>query len=438
MILQHFHGWFVARRWPPPFALTLIIPVILGSNGAAQPVSPTAPNGPAFPEKPIPVYTLDDCLAIGRSQQPTLQAAQASLAAAQTAERGLNEIRFGQILARDLPARRQQAAHGVAAAAANLCQVERDVDCSIARMFYSVIYAREQKKVTTQIVNLLSAVEKNGRTMLGKEGAPPDLNPLAVEKAHLYLLKTQERDAEADAGLQRALAGLREAMGLCPDVSFAVAEARLPEPLAGVSKQQIICMALSQRGEIEQANNAAAISELEIEAQQKSRFVKRPTAAAGGDMHARPIPTGSFGEDYKPGAIGIDFPTLFVGPRSTRVERANDLAARNSATADKTRNLIALEAEDAYLRWEEAFTKIGKLRPNLANADSLSQKLNPRLVEEGGVSYRDILETQVLIAQFRAELNEALYRHAVALTELERVTGGGFAAGITIKAAGKP
>ncbi len=54
------------------------------------------------------------------------------------------------------------------------------------------------------------------------------------------------------------------------------------------------------------------------------------------------------------------------------------------------------------------------------------------------MSYRDILEMQVLLAQYRAEFNEALYKHAVALTELERVTGGGFAAGITVKAAGKP
>ncbi len=274
MIPQLAYGSSVARRQPRPFVLTLIIPLFVAASGAAQ---PTSPAGPASSPNSPPVYTLEECLALGRAQQPTLAAAQASLAAAQTAERGLNQIKFGALLARDLPARRQQAEHGVAAAAANLCQVQRDVDCSIARMFYSVIYAREQKKVTVQIVNLLSAVEKNGRTMLGQKEAPPDL----MEKAHLYLLKVQGRDAEADAGLQRATAGLREAMGLCADSPFTVAEAKLPEPLPGVNKQQIISLASSMRGEIAQSENAAAISALEIEAQQKSRFVKRPTAAAG-------------------------------------------------------------------------------------------------------------------------------------------------------------
>ena len=114
------------------FAIPLIIPLLLLATAhadqtpAAGPAPPTGSTGP--------VYTLDECLAIGRANQPTLQAALASLAAAQTAQRGLNDIRFGSRLSKDLPIRKQQSAHGVCAAAANLHQVERDVDCSIARM----------------------------------------------------------------------------------------------------------------------------------------------------------------------------------------------------------------------------------------------------------------------------------------------------------------
>jgi hypothetical protein len=38
----------------------------------------------------------------------------------------------------------------------------------------------------------------------------------------------------------------------------------------------------------------------------------------------------------------------------------------------------------------------------------------------------------VLVGQEKAQFNEANYKHAVALTEFERVTAGGFPAGITV------
>ena len=143
-------------------------------------------------------------------------------------------------------------------------------------------------------------------------------------------------------------------------------------------------------------------------------------------MHSRPVPTGSFGDDYKPGAIGLDFPTLFVGPKETRVARASEVAARGEAAASKARGLVALEAEDAFYRWEESVEKIGKFTKAAQDAEALSKRATSAL--DSGViqSYRDVLEILVIGAQIQANLNEALYNHAVSLTELERVTAGGF------------
>jgi outer membrane protein TolC len=221
-------------------------------------------------------------------------------------------------------------------------------------------------------------------------------------------------------------------MGVGQDFPLNVAEGKLPEVLPGVNKRQIIDLATSLRGEVGQAQDAACIARLEIRAQEATRRVKRPTAAAGGDIHARPVPTGSFGEDYKPGAIGLDFPTIFVGPREDRVNRACATSQRAEAVVEKARNLVALEAEDAYLRWEEAVTKIGHYKKSSSETEILAQRAASAL--ESGViqSYRDVLEILALSAQTKAYLNEAYYKHAVALTELERVTAGGFAAGAAI------
>src|SRR5262249_42343563 len=166
-------------------------------------------------------------------------------------------------------------------------------------------------------------------------------------------------------------------------------------------------------GEVGMTQSAVSITRLEIQAQAAARRTKRPTSAAGGDVHAKPIPTGTFGDDYKPGALGLDFPTMFVGPREARMQRASDVSQRADAAAEKARNLVALEAEDAFFKWEEATAKIAKFTKAAEDADKLAKRAQSAL--ESGViqSYRDVLEVLVLGAQIQANLNEALYNHAV-------------------------
>lgn len=404
-----------------------VVPPAVGAETPATPGSVPPAQSTTTAGTP-PRLTLADCLSIGRVHQPSLHAASASLGSAQAAQRGLNSIRFGSRLSRELPIRKQQSAHGIAAAAANLEQVRHDVDASIARLYFSVIYAREQLKVAEEISDRLGATVAVGETLLGQRGAPPDLNSLSIERAKLFRSLAQSRVEEARRGLGRAKAALREAMGVGPDFEFDIPQEPLPELLTGVEKDELIRLAQCHRGEVSMAQHGMAISQLEIQAQAAMRRVKRPTAAAAGDVHARPVPTGSFGDDYKPGAIGLDFPTLFVGPREVRVQRAAEVTARSAAAAEKARNLVTLEAEDTYYRWEETVQKIAKFTQAAKDAEELAKRASSAL--DSGViqSYRDVLEILVLGAQIRANLNEARYNHAVALTEIERVTGGAFTA----------
>ncbi len=402
-----------------------IAPAVVIADGPASPGSVPPPHS-GRDATSIPRLTLVDCLNIGRTHQPSIQAARASLGTAQAAQRGLQAIRLGSRLSRELPVRKQQSAHGVAAAAANLEQVRHDVGASIARLYFSVIYAREQLKVAEEISDRLQATVAVGEALLGQRGAPADLNSLSIERAKLFRSLAQSRVDEARRGLGRAKAALREAMGVGPDFEFDVPQEPLPKMLTGVEKDHIVGLAQCHRGEVSMAEHGLAISQLEMQAQAAMRRVKRPTAAAAGDVHARPVPTGSFGDDYKPGAIGLDFPTLFVGPREIRVQRAAEVAARSTAATEKARNLVTLEAEDTYYRWEETVQKIAKFTQAAKDAEELAKRASSAL--DSGViqSYRDVLEILVLGAQIRANLNEALYNHAVALTELERVTGGAF------------
>ena len=55
------------------FAIPMIIPLMLLAAARADQPPAAGPAPPAVTT--VPVYTLDDCLAIGRGNQPTLQAA---------------------------------------------------------------------------------------------------------------------------------------------------------------------------------------------------------------------------------------------------------------------------------------------------------------------------------------------------------------------------
>jgi outer membrane protein TolC len=327
---------------------------------------------------------------------------------------------------RELPYRKEQACHGIAARQANLRQVCRDVDASVARLYYAVIYARAQKKVAESIVLRLKAVVANGQTLLGQQGGPPDLTALSVTRAKGYLTLAESRVDETNRGLGRAMSALREAMGFGPEFQFQIIADVLPAPFKGIDKDQILQLAMSCRGEVEMAQQGAAVTCLEIKAQMAVARKKRMTAAAGGDVHANPVPTGSFGDDYKPGAIGLDFPMNFVGKRDDRVTRACDVNQRAEAAAEKARILVALEAEDAWLKWEESVAKIARFTEAVKDENDGADKAYNALVSGLNVSYRDVLEIVVMAAQSQAHLNEALYNHAVALTDLERATGGAY------------
>src|SRR5262249_16635841 len=156
-----------------------------------------------------------------------------------------------------------------------------------------------QGKVADTVVTRLKATVAVGEVLLGKEGAPADLDQISIDRAKLFLKMAETKQDEVRKGTQRAMAGLREAMGIGPDAAVPVAAAKLPDILPGVKKDEIIRLAITQRGEVSQAASAHWITVLEVDAQAKTRRPKFPTAASGGDMHARPIPTGSFGDDYK-------------------------------------------------------------------------------------------------------------------------------------------
>ena len=140
------------------------------------------------------------------------------------------------------------------------------------------------------------------------------------------------------------------------------------------------------------------------------------------------VPQGVQNSEYRPGAVPPEMPTLLAGSRADRVKRAQSFNARAQAVAETTRNLIVLEAEDAFLRWEEAALQIQDAREAADAGDKLADDVSKDFTAGLRVKVEDVINSRVLASQARSQYNEYLYRQILALADLERITGGAFSA----------
>jgi outer membrane protein TolC len=399
-----------------------------GFTAEAEQAAPAA----AAPAVAVRVLDLNTCRQIALEKQPTVAAARASLEAAAARSHAVDNLRVPACLVRDLPVRRKQAAIGVVIAQAGVTRAEGDTVYGVTFSYLSAVYAAAQRQVAKKAIEALTDLDKRVQEVV-KEGLSRVVTKDDVEKTGIRLLRARARLEETTQGEQRALSALREAMGLGPDCLFYLADDRLPDADPAVDLPTVIALALERRGELIQAVNAAQVTGYEVDAQ-ASRLLSPSvrTFAANSDVHAQAVPAGMYEENYRPGAVPPEMPTQISGSRSARVEQAQAYSARAEAVADKTRGLIALEAEQAYYRWQEATKREVQYRQAAERAEKQAGEVRERNrtdFKPGSVD--SVLYFQQLSTDMRVEANQARYQKLIALAALERVTAGGFCAGFT-------
>jgi outer membrane protein TolC len=327
----------------------------------------------------------------------------------------------------ELLIRRQQFGLGVLSASAGLDQEERETVYAVTRTYFTVLYARVQQSVAQGVVERLQATREAAQEAL--DSGARDVTTADVTRTLVYIRLAQTQQTQAVQGEKRALAALREAIGLGSGLMLNVPSSRLPEPEITPRVDEIVRAALLRRGELAQAGFFAQIACLEVDAQASNVHKRKmETFAPGTDIHSVQIPQGSHNSDYRPGAIPPEMPALLVGTQAERVKHAQSLQARAGTVVETTRNLIALEAEDAFLRWEEEARKAKQAREATQAGDKLADDLRKDFTSGQKVRVEDVVTAQVLASQARAQYNEFLFRQILALADLERVTGGGFCA----------
>jgi outer membrane protein TolC len=371
-------------------------------------------------------------------RQPAVAAAVASLQAAVQRQHALVNLRVPTFLARDLPIRRDQADHGVAVAEAGVTLARMNASYSATYCYLSYLYALEQEKVTTDAIKGLDEIQKilsrGKEPKAGKE--TPKTRRMRIDRLHVdaYMGLARARQEEARGGAARAASALREAMGLCADAPLTVRARPLPDVALSIDRKIILSLAQSRRPEIAQAQLGADVACLEVDAQRRPQLMafRVSTFASGSDLHSTPLPSGQFDHEYRPGAVGPEMPITINGGRKDRVAVAEAYAGRANTVVDRTKLLIGLEAEQAYLRWEEAAKRLAHLRKAVSAAQERAEE-SRLLFEEApdddeSPKIREVLDNGNLASTLRGELNKARYEMLLGLAQLERVTAGGFCA----------
>ena len=426
---------------------------IVAVNATAEEVPPATPT-----QSPGPL-SLDACLELGFQHQPSLDAARASLSAAQAGRQGLQRMILPRIIVPDYKIRMQQSCYGVTIAEAGVTQAEWETRYAITRNFLTVQYIRSQGTVVNEVLKNLDTGYKRAEKLYRSGDADVKITAIDLDAIKVQIAIVKGKKAQVDNGMHKAFAALREAMGLKYDYPLEIAAVDLPSPVVEVKKMvdevveekdkngkttkktvkvevveykpirkldksELIAGAIANRGEIVQANAANRVTELEIQAQMKIFGWKGNTFAQGADTHVQLVPQGEANGKYRPAAIGIEMPPMIAGRKRDREARASALNDRAAAVVDKANSLVALDVEAQYLNWHEAVEDVESLKSIEKIAQGLPdrvQKLQPKDFTSSAV-----IQANITAIMVRTELNDAMHMHALALAGLERATAGAF------------
>ena len=435
-----------ARRLRVRLLAGLAAPAFLSLAAAAPPegAPPPAPPAATVPAV-LPAFDLATYRSVALERQPALAAYRASLAAAEAKAHGLDRLVLAGLVRRDLPTRRKQAGLGILAAKAQLDKAERDILYAVTRNYLSAAYAQAQRRTADQILAqdandpfALAYVRNLGKLILNGEDTRRDVKKWNVDQIDVLARIGEGRREEARQGLERALAALREAVGLEADCPLGLPQGyRLPEGNPPPEKAVLVALARERRGEVVQAGIGAEVTCLEVQAQQVIFGASAQTFASASDLHALPVPQGISNGEYRPGAISIEMPATLVGKRDARVQQAQALYGRALAVVDKTRHLVTLEAEDTYFRWKDAAARSDAYARAADKAqevfDQIRAAFDPSRAAKGERPYfDDVVESRVRLARVRLLADQARYEKLLTLAALERVTAGGFNAGLDL------
>lgn len=426
----------VNGKQPLPVGPTVPVPGARGYHARYQnPLPAPAPvpagdTGDRYPETG-PEMTLGECIAVALERQPSLKAVKASAAATEAGYKALTSFGTAStIISPDLEIRKQQAKRGLMATSAEYQKLHNEIVQDVTRLYYTAVYAKQQQQLAENVVLRLEFLVAVGEELLRTTKDVSTLkgfNTIKLRMMENGLLEARKLHVTAAVGRQKALAGLREVMGVDGRTfSFRIADTALPVMKQNVplTKDRVVELALERRPELVLAAAGVDAFRLEVYAQGRIPFKRVvPTLASGADIHAKEIPAANRGADYRPGGILPEMPTQLVGSKYDRVCKAMAFAQRAEALYEKARNLTVAEAEGTFYDFDLASQRLILSKQQFDLSKDLQQRA--RDAADSTKEKDQLVQAEVIAAKAQSDYISAVHDYLLALAALERVTAGG-------------
>lgn len=420
-----------ASRLLAALGLLTVVLTCTGRAGQDPPNGNGNGNGQDRPDDPRPALTLGECIAVALDRQPALRAVRASQQATAAGQNALNNIGpLGQRLSPDLDVRKQQSARGAVAAAADVQKLHNEIVHDTTRLYYTAVYAKQQAVFAADVVAQVETLTEIARRLIKSPAPETKFTQTQLDVIEIGLGEAQTLHLEAVEGEKRAFAALREVMAVGEaEFAFRLADEELPGMKQDVplAVEQVVDKALCLRPELALAAAGADAFRLEVFAQDRIRYRRTvPTLAMGSDIHARMVPPGSRdpGTDYRPEPVLPEMPPQLVGSKADRVTRALALSRRADAFYEKTRNLVILDAANAFYNFEQA-AKVVQIRKRQATiARGLMERVQGQFADLTA-DKANLARLYTTAAQTQAQYVKAEFQYLLTLAALERVTAGG-------------
>lgn len=392
-----------------------------------QPLPPPAGLAP-LPKAELKTLTIGECLAIAEANHPSIRMAELSLSQTRMGAAAINNLpRVAEWIKPELPVRRQQAASGIVAAEAAVAKARQEIRYDVCRLYYTVVFAKQQEFIVNEIAEQLKLykvfVEDYLKSTRPDPNAPLGITTITKNQVNIFLAKAEVKLKLAQGGQRKALAALKQAMGVDPaSKDFEVKDHELPIMGGTVTEDQVLMHSMARRPELVQAAAATDAFRLEVCAQDKNRFsLQVQTLANATDLHANVVPAPIRNGEYKPGANPPEMPPQLFGKRLERVARAIEISRRQDAQYEQVQSLVKLQAIYAYEQWRETGEQMAIARRGFENGREMAELTKKNV---GSVKQIDLVQNygQALIAQ--SEYLDAVYEHIKALINLELVTAG--------------
>jgi outer membrane protein len=341
-----------------------------------------------------------------------------------------SQIRLVQPLwtAGKITARVEQAQAGAGIAHADMRRTENEIAFNVARAYMTVLLTAEMLNVATQASGYTEGVEALAQGQL--DAGDDYVSAADVLRAHAMRALYEEQAFGLRVARERALAGLKLAIGLPQEWFIDVAEQHLPTDRVDASLEALVQQAFNARPDLRKVNLALRAANLNRNIAHAEFF---PNVAAFASFNTInddanfPNPN-----DPTEWALGVTatIPIFSGGRRVSQVRQAGHLEGQVAEQRRLLAQVVEQEVTDAFLELREMAGRMDEAAAAVDSAQKAQEAFRAQF-RLGRISaaatpkyYEDRLTTRLLLVAAQTRYFQAQYGYNVALAKLKLVTAG--------------